>query len=179
MCRWKPQQRACKTKEETPSSITCIKSIFSTALDEVYKQRDVAVVDIHGTFLQSKASNGSIIKLHGAVVETLLKINPTWNTFVVYMDEKQVPTICSEAIKVLYGTVDASKIFSFLVETIAFSPNPYNACIVNKIIDSKQCTISLYIDDLKISHKDANVANSIIKSLDDKYGSITPLSVSR
>ena len=45
----------------------------------------MAVVDISGAFLQTNASDGTIINLQGSVVEALLTINPTWNKFVVYV----------------------------------------------------------------------------------------------
>ena len=51
--------------------------------------------------------------------------------------------------------------------------------MVNKQINGSQCTIIWHVDDLKISHKDQQVVTSIIKKLDEKYGDIMPLSVSR
>ena len=87
-------------------------------------------------------------------------------------------------IKALYGTVDVSKLFfddltSILVKDLGFVVDPYDTCVVNKVIDGKQCTISWHVDDLKLSHKDPAILTSIIKSLDDKYGTIVPLSFSR
>ena len=77
-------QHLYKSKEETSPPTACIKSIFITAVMEVDKERDVAVVDVPGMFLKTKASDGSIIKLQGAVVDALLKINPIWKNYVVY-----------------------------------------------------------------------------------------------
>ena len=58
------------------------------------------------------------------------------------MREKNVPTIYSEAIKVLYETVDASKLSfddltSFLANNLGTIVNPYDTCVVNKVIDGK------------------------------------------
>ena len=69
------------------------------------------MVDIPGAFLQTMASDNTIIKLQGAIVGIMLKINPSWKAFVVMEDRKKVLTIYSEAIKALYGTVDAAKLF--------------------------------------------------------------------
>ena len=71
-------QRLYKSKDETSSPTACIESIFLTAIVDAHEERDVAVVDIPGAFLQTKASDGTIIKLQGAVVNALLRINPTW-----------------------------------------------------------------------------------------------------
>ena len=43
----------------------------------------------------------------------------------------------------------------------------------NKVINGKQFTIVFYVDDNKISHIDANVMTSIIKTLSDYFGDLT------
>ena len=75
------------------------------------EKRDVTIVDIPGAFLQTEASNETFIKLQGAIVESLLKINPDWKQYVIYEGRKRVPTIYSEALKALYGTMDAARLF--------------------------------------------------------------------
>ena len=40
--------------------------------------RDMTNADIPGAFLQTKASDDTLIKLQGAIVMALLKINPEW-----------------------------------------------------------------------------------------------------
>ena len=71
-------QRLYISKDETSSPTACIESIFLTAIIDAHEERDVAIVNIPGVFLQTKASDGTIIKLQGAVVNALLRINPTW-----------------------------------------------------------------------------------------------------
>ena len=84
--------------------------------------------------------------------------------------KKQVPTIYSEAIKALYGTVDAAKLFydnlcHVLINELGFTMNSYDGCVVNKIINDKQYTISFHVDDLKISHDDKKVVTYVIEEL--------------
>jgi len=60
--------------------------------------------------------------------------------------KKQVPTICSEAIKALYGMVDAAKLFydnlcHLLIDELGFVLNKYDGCVPDKVINNKQCTI--------------------------------------
>ena len=131
----------------------------------------MAHVDIPGAFLKTKASDDFIIKLQGALVMTLIKIHPTWKKHVVYEGKRHTPTIYSEAIKTLYGTVDASKLFydnlsSFLANDLGFTPNPYDMCVMNKDIEGTQCTIMFHVDDLKISHANEDVIFGVIESLD-------------
>ena len=78
-----------------------IESIFITSLIDAQENRDVAIVNISGAFLQTAVSDNTIIKLQGTIVKIMLKINPSWRKFVVLVGKKQVPTIYSEAIKTL------------------------------------------------------------------------------
>ena len=98
-------------------------------------------------------------------------IHPSWKKYVVYEGKRHTPTIYSEAIKTLYGTVDASKLFydnlsSFLANDLGFTPNPYDMCVMNKDIEGTQCTIMFHVDDLKISHANEDVIFGVIESLD-------------
>ena len=75
-------------------------------------------------------------------MEALLKINPDWKEFVIYEGKKKVPTIYSEALEAIYGTVDASKPFfedllGFIIDKLGFTRNPYDWCVVNKTINGK------------------------------------------
>ena len=177
-------QRLYKQKSETSSPTAAIESIFITGLIDAQENRDVAIVDIPGAFLQTAASDNTIIKLQGAIVKIMLKINPLWSKFVVLVGKKQVPTIYSEAIKALYGTVDAAKLFydnlcHVLIDELGFTMNSYDGCVANKVINNKQCTIAFHVDDLKISHRDEEVVTNIIEELNKRFGDIMPLSVSR
>ena len=40
--------------------------------------------------------------------------------------------------------------------------NPYDRCVANKIINGKQLTIVLYVDDNKLSHVDPNLVTEIL-----------------
>jgi len=82
-----------KTKEETSSPPAAVESIFITSAMAAKERRDVATVDVPGTFLQTKSSDETFIKLQGAIVLTLVKINPEWKQYVVYEGKKKTPTI--------------------------------------------------------------------------------------
>ena len=57
-----------------------------------------------------------------------------------------------------------------MLEEIGFEINPYDKFIVNKTINGKQCTITCYVDDNKISHKEKNVTDEVIENLEKKLG---------
>lgn len=56
---------------------------------------------------------------------------------------------------------------------MGFEVNPYDMCVArNVMIDGKQCIITWYLDDTKISHVDPKVVDSIIETLEEKFGKI-------
>ena len=102
----------------------------------------MAIVDIPGTFLQTTASDNTIIKLQGTIVKIILKINPSCENIVVLKGNKQVPNIFSEKIKAFYGTVDVANLFydnlcHVRINELGFTLNSYDECVVNNIIDDK------------------------------------------
>ena len=48
--------------------------------------------------------------------------------------------------------------------------NDYDACVVNKSIDSKWCTIMWYSDDLRVSHVDQTVVDNTVKCINKHFG---------
>jgi uncharacterized protein YbaR (Trm112 family) len=60
-----------------------------------------------------------------------------------------------------------------------FEPNPYDSCVVNKMVNGKQCTIGWHVDDLRISHVDSKVVDHVIELMDAEFGKEAPLTVSR
>lgn len=65
------------------SLITCMESIFITAVVEAFEEPDVAGVNIPSTFQRNKASDGTIIKLQYAVIEVMVQTNISWKQYVV------------------------------------------------------------------------------------------------
>ena len=84
--------------------------------------------------------------------------------------------------KALYGTLQAALLFwenvsAFLVNELGFKRNPYDSCMVNKMINGKQCTIIWHVDDFKLSHLEQSILDSITEQLNECYGWETPLTI--
>ena len=63
----------------------------------------------------------------------------------------------------------------FFIQKLGFEANPYDFCVVNKIIDGSQCTIGWHVDDFKISHVDSNMNREILAILQKEYGKEAPI----
>ncbi len=53
-----------------------------------------------------------------------------------------------------------------------FTVNPYDPCVWNRVIVSKQMTIRFHVDDCKISHLDPKVVDYTIAWLRNEYKSV-------
>ena len=77
-------------------------------------------------------------------------------------------------LKALYGCIKSAllwyELFSSTLKDMGFVLNPYNECVANKIINSKQCTIGWHVDDNMISHIDSKVVTEVIEKIEGKFG---------
>jgi len=75
--------------------------------------------------------------------------------------------LCVELRKALYGPLKAALLFwellSSTLERWGFECNPYDTCVMNKMIDGNHCTVLWHVDDLKISLINTDVVSEIIK----------------
>ena len=133
-----------------------------------------------GAFMQADMDELVHMKLEGELVELLIKVDSTYEAVLTYEGNK--PVIYAELDKALYGTLQAALLFwkkiqKFFIEKHGFKANRYDSCVVNKDIAGKQCTIGWHVDDIKISHCDAKIVESIVDLLDKEYGKEAPLVV--
>ena len=84
-------------------------------------------------------------------------------------------------IKALYGMLRAAlllyKILRSDLENMVFKINPYDPCVVNKMVNGHQMTICWHVDELKVSHKDKNAVTVLVEKLAELYGPKTTVSL--
>jgi hypothetical protein len=177
------KQREYTTKEAAASPTVSNEAVFLTAAIEAKEQRDTAVVDIPGAFMQAPQDDEVVhVRLTGIMVDILLRLqHDAYARFVVIENGQRVLYV--RLSKALYGTIRAARLFynkfSGSLSNMGFTFNPYDPCVANKMINGKQCTIVWHVDDLKISHVDRHVVDAVIGMLDEEYGQDAPLNVRR
>ena len=62
---------------------------------------------------------------------------------------------------------------------MGYQRNEYYWCVMNNIIDSKQCIILWHVDDLKTSHFDPAVVSRVLADIDAEYGKIEKMTITR
>jgi hypothetical protein len=138
------------------------------------ERRQVMMIDIPGTFMHVDINKLIHVRLEGPMTELLTCVDPDkYRTYMSEENGKQVLYV--ELQKALYGTLQASLLFwenlmEFLTEDLGFEVNPYDSCVVNKIINGKQCTILWHVDNLKLSHVKQEVLEDIAEKINEKYG---------
>ena len=176
------KQRDYIEKEDAASPTVATEAVFITAVVDAVEKRHVVVADIPGAFMHSDMDPNVHMRIEGLMAELLLEVDPDMYTkFLVYENKK--PVIYVEMLKALYGTLRAARLFwiklSGVLKSWGYTINPYDACVANKIINGKQCTITWHIDDLKISHVDHKVVEAFVSDLQTEFGKLGDISVSR
>ena len=176
------KQRETTKKEDAAAPTVAIESVMLSATIDAMEERDVATVDIPGAFMQADIDEVVHVRFEGKIAEMLVKMDPKLYRKYV-KDENGKTVLYVELLKALYGTMKAALLFWTLLSSKlvswGFVINPYDWCVANKMINGKQCTILWHVDDLKISHVDANAVTGIIETITDQFGKEAPLTVTR
>ena len=177
------KQRAYITKEESTSPTISTKAVFLMAMIDAWENRKVAVLDMPGAFMQVDMDELVHVRFEGEMVDKLVEIDH--DLYASYISEENGKKVMYvELLKALYGTLRAARLFweklqAKLVNEWGFTPNRYDSCVVNKMVDGRQLTVAWHVDDLKISHEKEEALDGFIRMMESEFGQDTPLSISR
>ena len=170
------KQRDFISKEDARSPIVATESVLLTCIIESQEERDVAVVDIHNTLIQTKVesvNDMATIWVRGELVDALLEIAPEVYGPYVTKDKKGNKVLILPCKNAIYGTMVASILYyRKFCETLfrcGFELNLYDACVANRKVDGKQQTVCCHMDNCKISHVDYKVNDELIDILRQEY----------
>ena len=167
--------RGLYSKEETASPTVAHDSFFLTSIVDAIEERDVAVTDIKGAYLNAKMKDFVVMRIYGKSVDLFCKLDESLKEFVV--KEKGTKVLYVQLDKALYGCVQSALLwyetYSRLLKDMGFEVNPYDQCVANATMEGKQCTVCWYVDDNKISHKKSTVVDKVIKEIEDRYGKMS------
>jgi hypothetical protein len=176
------KQRLYMSKEDTSSPTVTTEGLFLSCTIDAKEGRDVATADIPGAFMQTDMDAVVHVRLSGALASLLTRVDPKkYMKYITMEGGKAVMYVRLK--KALYGTVQASLLFwrdlTAELKKHGFEINPYDECVANKMVNGKQCTVLWHVDDLKISHVDSKIVDEILAMLNDRYGTESPLTVTR
>ena len=176
------KQRLYKTKEETSSPTVRTESLLLSCVIDAHERRHVMTCDVPGAFMQVDVDEVVHVRLAGALAELLTKVDPELYAKYVSM-ERGKPVLYVQLLKALYGTLSAALLFwkdlSQHLHEQGYRPNPYDSCVMNRMVNGKQSTVLWHVDDLKISHADGQQNEILLTKLNEWYGNESPLTVTR
>ena len=167
------KQRAYTAKEDAASPTVASEAVFLTAVIDAMEGRKVAVFNVPGAFMQADMDELVHVRFTGKMVELLLEFDKDmYGPCVTIEGQQQVMYV--ELLKALYGTLRAARLFweklsGKLIEW-GFTMNPYDSCVVNKMMNGKQLTVVWHVDDLKVSHEEMQVLKWFAGMLNEEFG---------
>lgn len=168
----KKQDRSLAAVDPNSPTVSNEALFISFAIDALEK-RIVLTIDIEGAYLHVKMKGEVIIRIDPFIADLLINIDPMYAQFV-----DQSGFLYMMLDKALYGCVESARLFydhlaaSFV--SLGFVVNPYDRCVFNKIVneDGMQCTITVHVDDLKVSCKDGKFLQKFVEDLSKIYGKL-------
>ena len=153
-----------------------------TLLIDAKEERDVAVAEIPGAYLHASfpPDKKVILKLNGVFVDIMCSVNPAFEEHIMYEKNRRgrdIQVLYIRVLRALYGCLELAllwyNLYSSTLVDLGFKINPYDRCVVRKMIDRHQCTVVFYVDDNNISHKDPRVVTQVINSIFEHFGELT------
>jgi hypothetical protein len=158
-----------------PSSPTVsLEALILSCVADAVEKRVVVTADIEGAYLEVLMTDEVFAELNASLVPVMIELDPSYAAYVV--NTPSGPKIYVRLVKALYGCVQSARLFyEHLSKTLmdyGFRPNPYDPCVFNKMYGEYQCTVVIYVDDLKISCVDGLAVADVIKYLSSVYTKI-------
>ena len=137
------------------------------------ERRKKATIDVTGAYLNAEMTGEMVVmELDAVVSRIVMKVAPDSKQ---YMDERGRMLVVLD--KALYGCVQSAKLWydtvSAYLRKIGYVSNDVDPCIINKMVNGKQCTICLFVDDILVTCEDEAGIDQLVDALKAEYGEIT------
>jgi hypothetical protein len=145
--------------------------------------RRVCAIDIGSAYLNAERSDAEgeevVMEIEPFLVRILSKVAPEVTPYV----DKDTGKLYVKLAKALYGTLDAAKLWydkiTGVLQDMGFERNIVDPCVFNKMVNGKQLTILLYVDDLLAMCEQEGPIMEFVQSLKDKFDNDVKYSMER
>jgi hypothetical protein len=142
------------------SPTVALESAFLTAVIDARENTEVEVVtiDIPGASLHATNDNYVVMRMNETLTDLMAKIDP--KLYRKYLtDKKGKKVLYVHLQKALYKMMKSALLFyrKLISELkgMGFEVNPYDPCVVNKMVNGSQMMVRWHVDDLMISPSEA------------------------
>ena len=138
------------------------------------ERRTVATMDIGSAFVKASMDGEDEVLVHLDQLTSalLIKIDPSFQKF---LNDKSEMTVKLK--KALYGCLQSAKLwFELLVKELmdfGYEQNYVDPCVLNRLVDGKQSTILLHVDDIMILSETSGESKDLYAYLESKFGKVT------
>ena len=164
------------TKEDSSSPTVSTEALMTTFVIDAYERRVVATADVTGAYLNAKMDQFLVMKIEGEMVDFMVQADPKKYAPHIRMEHGR-KVLYVQILRALYGCIRSGLLwYNLFTETLkgqGFKLNEYDSCVANKMVNGKQCTITWYVDDLKISHMERVVVDDVIKATESHFGEMS------
>ncbi len=140
---------------DTSSPTLSTEALFISAAIDAQERRYVITVDIEGAYLHADIESEVIMEISPELAAMLGESYP--DVYKSFFDSRGRLYVQLDK-DALYGCVESAKLFSDHLSksltSMGFVKNPYDHCVLNFVMYNKQCTVTVHVDDLKISCAD-------------------------
>ena len=157
------------------SPTACTESVFIIAAIAAMEKRAVANIDFPSAFLLADIPEDApevLVELNKFETRVLCKIDPSYKKFVLKNGKCVV-----KLKKPLYGTVMAARLWyeklSGDLLSLGFEKNIQDECVFNRVVNGKQQTLVIHVDDMLITAESENAIDNIIKEIGEKYENLS------
>ena len=114
------------------------------------------------------------MKLRGQFVDIMCEVNEEYKQYVVYENGQKV--LYLQVLQAIYGCIESAllwyNLFATTLQGMGYVINPYDKCVANRYIGEKQCTLTWYVDDNKISHVEKDVITAELETITEHFGEL-------
>ena len=162
-------QQTAYSKVETASPTVAIESVMTVLSIAAKEKRRIATVDIGGAYLNAEMTGEPVfIELDAELAVILTAKFPDVKQYVDSQGK-----IVARLDKALYGCVQSAllwyKTMTNYLSEIGFVMNEVDPCVWNTVINGKQVTLCLFVDDGLITCEDENSILWVIGKLEEKF----------
>jgi len=155
--------------DDYSSPTVTTEAIFISSAIDAFERRLVATVDVEGAFLNVDMIIEVYMEISAEIAAMLVELYP--EEYGQYIEPSGKMFVLLQ--KALYGCIESAKLFydhvSKTLLEFGYERNPYDVCVFNKMCYGKQCTITIHVDDLKISCADPRGVDEVIAELNRVY----------
>ena len=151
--------------------------MITTLLIDAYEERDVGIFDVPGAYLYACLPDDKhiVMVLRDDFDGIMCNVNLEYNKHIITLKNRK-RVLYLKVQRAIYGCIESAlcwyNLYSDTLKNEGFTINPYDECVANKIIDGKQCTITWYVDDNKISHVDSKVVDTVLDIIETHFGKL-------